>query len=148
MTDREAIRMALEALTWIANVNAMDYEYQRKAREPIKALRQAFAQPEQDWDLLAATQESLREHQARIKKLEAQLAQPEQLFKYTPYGLRSDESGKLSIGEIPQRPWVGLTLNDITGHMCDCADDDGTYKTSCFIDYAKAIEQKLKDLNT
>ena len=34
--------------------------------------------PEQDWDLLAATQESLREHQARIKKLEAQLAQPEQ----------------------------------------------------------------------
>ena len=34
--------------------------------------------PEQDWDLLAATQESLREHQARIKELEAQLAQPEQ----------------------------------------------------------------------
>ena len=48
----------------------------------------------------------------------------------------------------PRKPWVGLTLNDITGHMCDCADDDGTYKTSCFIDYAKAIEQKLKVLNT
>jgi len=46
------------------------------------------------------------------------------------------------------RQWVGLTIEDITGHMCDCADDDGTYKTSCFIDYAKAIEQKLKDLNT
>ena len=50
--------------------------------------------------------------------------------------------------EANLRQWVGLTLNDITGHMCDCADDDGTYKTSCFIDYAKSIEQKLKDLNT
>ena len=80
--------------------------------------------------------------------LEAALAQPEQEFKYTPYGLRSDENGKLSIGEISQREWVGLTLNEITGHICDCADDDGTYKISCFIDYAKAIEQKLKDLNT
>ena len=37
-----------------------------------------LAQPEQDWNLLAATQESLREHQARIKELEAQLAQPKQ----------------------------------------------------------------------
>tara|TARA_R110000822_G_scaffold46573_3_gene123884 strand:+ start:3105 stop:3506 length:402 start_codon:yes stop_codon:yes gene_type:complete len=51
-------------------------------------------------------------------------------------------------GACTGKPWVGLTLNDITGHMCDCADDDGTYKTSCFIDYAKAIEQKLKVLNT
>ena len=50
--------------------------------------------------------------------------------------------------ETNLRQWVGLTIEDITGHICDCADDDGTYKTSCFIDYAKAIEQKLKDLNT
>ena len=37
-------------------------------------------EPEQDWSLLQATQESLREHQARIKELEAQLA-PRQLLK-------------------------------------------------------------------
>lgn len=65
---------------------------------------------------------------------------------------RFEQEKKQFVGGIPevsqQREWVGLTLNDITGHMCDCADDDGTYKTSCFIDYAKAIEQKLKDLNT
>lgn len=49
MTDlRKAAVMALDALSWIANVNAMDYEYQRKAREPIEALRQALAQPEQE----------------------------------------------------------------------------------------------------
>ena len=48
MTDREVMQQALDALSWIANVNAMDYEYQRKAREPIEALRQALAQPEQE----------------------------------------------------------------------------------------------------
>ena len=31
------------------------------------------AQPEQDWDLLAATQESLREHMAKVKELESKL---------------------------------------------------------------------------
>ena len=44
---RKAAEMALEALEWINRVNAMDYEYQRKAQEPIQALRQALAQPEQ-----------------------------------------------------------------------------------------------------
>jgi len=33
----------------------------------------ALAEPEQDWSLLEATQESLREHMARIKELEAKL---------------------------------------------------------------------------
>ena len=41
---RKAAEMALEALEWINRVNAMDYEYQQKAREPIQALRQALAQ--------------------------------------------------------------------------------------------------------
>ena len=40
-------------------------------------------------------------------------SKPEQEFKYTPYGLRSDENGKLSIGEISQRKWVGLTFKDL-----------------------------------
>ena len=49
MSDlRKAAEMALEALEWINRVNAMDYEYQRKAQEPIQALRQALAQPEQE----------------------------------------------------------------------------------------------------
>ena len=47
MSDlRKAAEQALEALEWINRVNAMDYEYQRKAQEPIQALRQALAQPE------------------------------------------------------------------------------------------------------
>jgi hypothetical protein len=39
---RKAAEMALEALEWISRVNAMDYEYQRKAQKPIQALRQAL----------------------------------------------------------------------------------------------------------
>ena len=73
-----------------------------------------------------------------IEALQHALAQPEQ----------EPMRWFQQFGDAPSKPWVGLTLNDITGCMCDCADDDGTYKTSCFIDYAKAIEQKLKDLNT
>jgi hypothetical protein len=34
-------------------------------------LKAELSRPEQDWSLLEATQESLREHQARIKELEA-----------------------------------------------------------------------------
>ena len=45
---REAAEMALESLEWITHVNAMDYEYQRKAQKPTQALRQALAQEEVD----------------------------------------------------------------------------------------------------
>ena len=138
MTDlRKAAEMALEALRlYVTMYPQMDKGYMVDARE---TLRQALAQPEQDWDLLAATQESLREHQARIQELEAQLAQPKQEFKYTPYGLRSDENGKLSIGEISQREWVGLTDEKIKG-ILDCGRGG-------LVDIKKA-EQILKELNT
>jgi len=81
-----------------------------------------------------------------INSLRQALAQPEQVI--TPISPDQYEQLCGTCGACTGKPWVGLTLNDITGCMCDCADDDGTYKTSCFIDYAKAIEQKLKNLNT
>ena len=42
----EAMKQALEALEWIASVNAMDYEYQRKAQKSIDALRAAIEHAE------------------------------------------------------------------------------------------------------
>ena len=50
----------------------------QQSNQALTALRQALAQSKQDWSLLKATQESLREHMAKVKKLEAQLAQLEQ----------------------------------------------------------------------
>ena len=43
MTKDEALDLALEALDWISRVNAMDYEYQQKAKAAITAIKQALA---------------------------------------------------------------------------------------------------------
>ena len=50
MTKDEALRLALEALEKIAYVTAMDYEYQRWARDAITAIKAALeAKDEIDW---------------------------------------------------------------------------------------------------
>ena len=49
----EALKLALEALEWINRVNAMDFEYQRKARESLNAIYEALAeQPAQQQEPL------------------------------------------------------------------------------------------------
>ena len=46
--SKAAMKLALEALEWINRVNAMDYEYQQKAREALNAIYEALAdQPAQ-----------------------------------------------------------------------------------------------------
>ena len=75
------------------------------------------------------------------------LAKPEQEFKYTEYGLRGDENGKLSIGEISRKPWVGLTDEEIeeawgNTPMILNARDGGARKV-----FARAIESRLKEKN-
>jgi hypothetical protein len=47
MTKDEALKLALEALEWINRVNAMDYEYQQKAREALNAIKEALAQTQE-----------------------------------------------------------------------------------------------------
>ena len=74
--------------------------------------------------------------------------QPEQLFKYTPYGLRSDENGKLSIGEISQREWVGLTDDEIEKIVDLNTSDDGVFDIWCDgIAVAHIVCAKLKEKN-
>ena len=72
-TLRQAAQQALEALEPMQN-NRDDTAIQRT----ITALRAALAQQEQDWSMLQATQESLREHMSEINRLRAALAQQEQ----------------------------------------------------------------------
>jgi len=43
--------------------------------------------------------------------------------------------------------WVGLTDEEIVGMTCECVDD-GTFNMDCARDFARAIEAKLKGLNT
>jgi uncharacterized coiled-coil protein SlyX len=51
------------------------------AGKVIDAINAELAKPEQDFDLLKATQESLREHMSKVKELEAELAKPEQDYE-------------------------------------------------------------------
>jgi hypothetical protein len=46
-----------------------------------------------------------------------------------------------------KKPWVGLTDEEIVGMTCECVDD-GTFNMDCARDFARAIEAKLKGLNT
>ena len=125
MTDREAMKMAWEGLE-----NLTTYEYKRS-----NIFRYYYPSATGNYvELLEFREKST----PAIEALRQALAQPEQAFKYTPYGLRSDENGKLSIGEISQREWVGLTDEEIKG-ILDCGRGG-------LVDIKKA-EQILKKKN-
>ena len=114
-----------------------------------------------DWSMLEAAQESLREHMARIKELEAQLAQPAQkhvaVVEFEPV-IQGHEvwfPARCIASEIPtgtklyttppQRTWVGLTEEEID--VIEAATWDEDHKSWGIHDFAKAIEAKLKERN-
>jgi hypothetical protein len=65
----EAMKLALEALEDADQILADEGYCHVLQNEAITALRTAIEQAERDWSLLEATQESLREHMAEIKRL-------------------------------------------------------------------------------
>jgi NAD-dependent dihydropyrimidine dehydrogenase PreA subunit len=94
---------------------------------------QPAVQEGRDWSLLEATQESLREHMAEIKRLKAAQPAPVQHDECVVCGDK--------VRVIP-RPWVGLT--DVEMHECA-----GEYPwTPTGLKCARAIEAKLKEKNT
>ena len=74
--ERKVIELALAVLEKIATVNAMDYEYQRWAKEHLVTIKEALAQPDQDQDEVDIRSRLYQ----RIHELETQLAQPEQEY--------------------------------------------------------------------
>jgi hypothetical protein len=113
-----------------------------------------------DWSMLEAAQESLREHMARIKELEAQLSQPAQEpVAWVCEGCASDEKhaidywqedvddipiGTLLYAAPPQRPWVGLTAEDFSAIKFPA---EMRFPAE-FRAGARWAEVKLKDKNT
>jgi hypothetical protein len=93
---------------------------------------QPAVQEGRDWSLLEATQESLREHMAEIKRLKA--AQPVPVKTY--------HDGKP--WPVAPKPWVGLTDEefDFLVPYCENKWDLEDYKT-----FSKDIEAKLKEKN-
>ena len=61
------------------------------------ALEAELAKPEQDWDLLKATQESLREHMSKVKELETKL------IKQTALDKKADNARELGLDYEPEQ---------------------------------------------
>lgn len=143
--SRELLQQALKLLIAYQDYTR-DSRIANKCGLTIQALEAELAKPvnefNPDWDQQAVLVE-------RIRELEAELAKPEQAekqehqFKYTPYGLRADELGNLSIGELPRKEWVGLTDKEILDLWV--ANHKNTGATDAF---ACAVEAKLKEKNT
>ena len=54
--------------------------------------------------------------------------------------------GKICKHTAP-RQWQGLDEVEIVGATCECVDD-GTFNMDCAMEFARAIESKLKEKNT
>jgi hypothetical protein len=113
-------------------MNQEDEEFERIEQEIKRKQDAAMAQGQgRDWSLLEATQESLREHKAEIKRLKALLEQPT-----TKDSSEVDHGDELTIAyldgvhtgkQIAKREWVGLTdeqANLLINGRGDKGDDD------------------------
>jgi len=128
MTKDEALRLALDWLEKIAYVTAMDYEYQRWAREAITAIKEALAESEPNYK----------------KALEVWLDKTEwvqETVKPHELGMHRADVLKQRIEEAsPQRTWVELDEEDYIKAYELCDFD----KIAAF----EFFESKLKEKNT
>ena len=90
-----------------------------KINESIKALEAELAKFEQDWNLLAKTQESLREHMAKVKELEAELA------KQTILDKKADNARELGLDYEPEQEPVAWMMPEY-GDVLPASQADGT----------------------
>jgi hypothetical protein len=137
MTQTEALRLALDWLEKIAYVTAMDYEYQRWAREAITAIKEVLAESEPNYK----------------KALEVWLDKTEwvqETVKPHELGMHRADVLKQRIEEAsPQRTWVGLTDKEIEEIWNIAMFTDygigAELSNQPFVHYARAIEAKLKE---
>lgn len=145
----------------LCEINSMSsrMEMIRLMDKAITALRQALAQLEHPLDKKAANARELGlDYEPDVTFIDegnipdhgfdrtashmageyADTAGTEHQFKYVAYGLRADENGKLSVGELPKREWVELTNEEIKD-ILDCGRGG-------LIDIKKA-ETKLREKN-
>jgi len=78
-----------------------------------------LAKPKQDWDLLAKTQESLREHMSKVKELEAELATQTALNK------KADNARELGLDYEPEQTPVAWMMPEY-GDVLPASQADGT----------------------
>jgi len=116
--SREIMQQALDAFKSIMCLSSIE-DAHIIAKNARYGLREKLAKPEQDWDLLKVTQESLREHMARIKELEAELAQQKALDK------KADNARELGLDYEPEQEPVAWMMPEY-GDVLPASQADGT----------------------
>jgi len=94
-------------------------------------------------DLATYVQEDCDFTMRTLRQAIEQAEKQEHQFKYTPYGLRADESGKLSIGELPRKEWVGLTDEEIAEGVKQSWVTEQAFQSAVWW-----AEAKLREKNT
>jgi hypothetical protein len=129
--EREALKLALEALEKIAYVTAMDYEYQRWARKSIPAIKETLAQPAQEpvaW--ITPDGEGFR-------------------IRFSPPTNDVPLGWDALYTKLPKREWVGLTDEDRKAVLLTAYKE---WECEEFLLCAREdyllIEQALKEKNT
>jgi hypothetical protein len=129
------------ALEWMAkNARDLGLDY-----EPA-------VQKGRDWSLLEATQESLREHMAEIKRLKAAQPAPVKTYHdFEPLPVAPVPDGPYSapikeLWPVAPKPWVGLTEEEVEAY-----DSWADFQVGCgrqtLFDMVRNIEAKLKEKN-
>ena len=124
MTDRELVQQALDAFKGLLVFNPSPAEY-KQGRDVVAALRDRLAQPEQELviDCPRCGHCCPKSNQEPVVLMDSPLLLNGQPLYTTP----------------PQRPWVGLTDEELIE-----LSESGLYLWELW----KAIERKLKEKNT
>ena len=163
MTDRELFIKALDALEWNLPViqDYGDKEQLNIQHNAINALRERLVQTEPGpvtGNILKDAYNAMVEKKTRSQKLreagftrrpkgwEKEKDEQEPVCDKDPQGCWNVrcQLGKKCKNTPPQRPWVGLTDEELEA-MAE------KFVTNCYFDtlkYARAIEAKLKEKNT
>ena len=136
MTEREALKLGIESLEW-----HNQHMHRKISEQAIAAMKEALAQPEQDWIERERAVGYREGHQNALK----QMAQPEQepvaCVEYIPC-CTDQTCPKCKAATPPQRTWVGLTDSEIGTIAYNVNPLDGIRQ------FSRAVEAKLKEKNT
>jgi hypothetical protein len=151
MTDREALKLALEAIQEL-RYSSSTFKSDKLSAEAITAIEEALVQPEQKYELVTYGEvwSSDGETWSRDGKV-MDLAQSDQEPDYwLGYGLQAHtekpfENASALYTTPQQRPWVGLTDEEIKEIVGPWGDAPVTGYTRKLFDQ---IEAKLKEKNT
>jgi len=145
MTEREALKLALEALEAHADIGI-------KSDKAITAIKEALAQPEQEPVVWMYQDKST--HDVRFQKHMRGFVDHGATYETPLYTSPPQQElvcvcgavweGQELIYTTPQRTWVGLTDDEIVLIVAECAASH----QHTDIHFAKAIEAKLKEKNT